>query len=1102
MKPTVVNTWGATSPRYKRQRLTHLEASKERTSTATKVLYQKVVRPSAVLPDILFLGYLVEYLESHFQLPNNLPMVYETLPGDEENRCILSWDSPLSPSSDATRMEVEVVGIYTDGKGDAGKQSKTPSVPNMAMVVVRKAKDPGSSIPPMMEGLFSDSEKRILKTLDRGLEDFIAGKIKFQEDGQRTESKIQNVRTAEEAIQAELVDNVPGQSTAKVAAEDVVFDTYATDDTEVKPQISEKARAAAMASMQVKADPEKPETSALESNHGDFAVRAAKEAAQKRSQPAEDFAVAAARIASKNKKSKPTEDFAVAAAKRVSTKKKTNKSKEKSVKGSAVKPTKTVAKEQPTPEEVEKSFKIADYMGDARAFRTTISRPADRRAKNKKAKLSKQNKEAKISAIESAGSKKEGPDGMEKSKTKNHSGDISKIKASIEEKRKLNVKVMDSEEKDITDDINPLGGMDESTMDSGINNTPSKEQMELDVIKAAQKVMSELAEQGEDMTPEELLQDVLKFDDEQKKENEAGSGFVSGAFEKAKELMRERHRQREARLREKSVEESTRDLIGIMPDIVDTSESATPATRKMTAEEEELRQMFEAGERIADGRISASLQQQGPQDNLSEEIQDEDVDTLIAKDKSISSYARVLDDELAELEVCINSSPGEEFDGPRQNPIFDIMSGPEVYNPNVDLDAVNFPGALPGTKEVTLPNELGEAIKQAEFAVSILSSLKTVESEDGDDSKVKFFAGKREISRQQAENLRKVVVEATEIGLINDPIKMMEERSRLQIVLDELWNQPKERFYDIAENYKDLLLSDNFVKLVKERLSQMADRDLDALRFDDESLKEPHAREREILGQLVVYAQVLLKQTRALGAELEAQQLEVVRSICKVAMDPRHTTEEETSIALSDAVRDMRPLLDDGFVAYLKYAVAEEEARLARAGLLDDPEHNQWLFVLKIVQQGVYAEIAKGINRYIEHIWYVLRMETSKQRRMLLEKLIDDMPTMDVRPFIQVVENIVGSLGDGVRGEFDGVTPLGEMTNKLLQLHRDVKDLLPPERIALKSRDADEWAAKQREKLLKARNLGEQRLQAARDTAYRQDEIDALGRRGEMDIID
>jgi hypothetical protein len=317
-----------------------------------------------------------------------------------------------------------------------------------------------------------------------------------------------------------------------------------------------------------------------------------------------------------------------------------------------------------------------------------------------------------------------------------------------------------------------------------------------------------------------------------------------------------------------------------------------------------------------------------------------------------------------------------------------------------------------------------------------------------------------------------------------------------------MWNHPTERFSEIASNYKDLLLSEKFVTLVKERLTEMADRDLDALRQDDESLKEPHAREREIWRHLVTFTQLLLKETRALGAGLEAQQVEIIWSICKVAMDPAHTTEEETAMALSDVVRDMRPLLDDMFVAYLKYAVAEEEARLARAGLLDDPEHNQWLFVLKIVQQGVYAEISKTINRYIDHIGFVLRMETPQQRKKLLGRLIDDMPTMDVRPFVQVVENIAGSLGDSARGDFDGVDSLGDMTNVVLQLRRDVKELLPPERVDLKARDADEWAAKQREKLMKARNATKKRLQAAKDNEHLQDEVQALGRRGETEKFD
>ena len=115
--------------------------------------------------------------------------------------------------------------------------------------------------------------------------------------------------------------------------------------------------------------------------------------------------------------------------------------------------------------------------------------------------------------------------------------------------------------------------------------------------------------------------------------------------------------------------------------------------------------------------------------------------------------------------------------------------------------------------------------------------------------------------------------------------------------------------------------------------------------------------------------------------------------------------------------------------------------------------------------------------------------------------MLDD-PLVDVRPFVQVVDNIVGSLGDGSKGDFGDVDTLGGLTKQLLQLRRDVQELLPPERLALKSRDADEWAEKQRKRLMESRKITKQRLQAAKDTAHLDDEIEALGRRGEIERIE
>jgi hypothetical protein len=129
-------------------------------------------------------------------------------------------------------------------------------------------------------------------------------------------------------------------------------------------------------------------------------------------------------------------------------------------------------------------------------------------------------------------------------------------------------------------------------------------------------------------------------------------------------------------------------------------------------------------------------------------------------------------------------------------------------------------------------------------------------------------------------------------------------------------------------------------------------------------------------------------------------------------------------------------------------------------------------------------------------------METPAERRLLLEKLVDAMPTLDVRPFVQVVESIVRCLGDSASGDFDGAFTLGQITNKLLQLRRDVRELLPPERIALMSRDADEWAAMQKNRLLEQRKQTQKLMEAARLTEHLDNEVAALGRNGEMEIIE
>ena len=1005
---------------------------------SSKVVYQKIVKPpSSSVPPALFLTNLVEYLQDHFELPEKLPMLYERQQ-DVAQEYILSWDSPLSSASSETRLNVQVVAIYTEDED-------TESLPSMAMVVVNKEETPGrANIIPMMQNLFAESEKQILRALDRGLDNVQQGKVQIT--GKNSKDLPKNVKTVEEVIDAEIeseeIEAKNGRSNGSM-----MVGTIAMAETAVESKTVDMSSPA---------------------NIEDYAVAAAKRVVAKRNKMKQQLPKGG--------------DYAVEAAKRASL----------NIAARAGKNINSVAKREVAPKSaspVVMTEKNITNKAPKEPRRFTISTPKQRAERAAKMKTKAKAEKGSLTGI--SGGKKKGavqkdkviPPNFETDRNEPSTG---KKEKGVDTERSLNLSIDDvNDESAASNQSQQFVSMVEETMNR--ERTISRAQMECDVMEAAQKAMSEI--EDVEMTPEELLQNVMKFGEEQEQKNAAGTGFVSGAFEKAKELLQEQKQQREKRIKDLGFTEKK--MKDMRPDILNPDEQSSDS-QKLSAEDE-LKRIFEAGERLADRRIETS--KSGKSDSAMRQMaltEQEEVDSLIAGEKTVSGYARSLDDELAELEVRINKSPGEELDGPVKSPVFDIFTGPEVYNPNVDAEtAVNWPGAQPGTKDVRLPKELDEAVKQAKFAADVLIRMKEVEEADGS----KFFVGERELKPQQIENIRTVVTEAVEIGLIDDPLEYLSERSRIQMVVDEMWVQPEERYRDIVSNFRDLLLSDNFVPLVNERLGAMANRDLDARRHGDDSLEEDHAKERKILGHLVEYAQLLLKEARALGAELEASQLEIVRSICQVAMDPSHQTEEDTANALTDAVRDMRPLLDDVFVAYLKYAIAEEEGRLARAGLLDDPMHNEWLFVLKIVQQGVYTEISRGINRYIEHIMYILRMETRAGRRLLLSKIIDNMPTMDVRPFVQVVDKIVASLGDSARGEFDGYV-LGEMTNKILQLRRDVKELLPPERMQLMSRDADEWAAKQKERLLEQRKVTKQRLKAAQDTTDYDEEI---RRRGEME---
>ena len=931
------------------------------------VIFQKVIRPSFTElnenSSVLFLSTLVEYIQSHFEIPDGLPMVYEkvqrsdnvdTVDEDSSQHFILSIDSPLS-SDNQNRMDIEVVAICPEGNENM--------LPSMAMVVVKKRKQSVSSSDGsiMMQNLFQKSEQKIMKSLDCGLDDFISGRIQVKLPEIDTNEDTSESTTPPTFKDVETDEDIIGQSKLEKETENIHNDRsdHGLDSVDDKFNTNignSNSKSTLSKGTDLKIQDAEVEKEILTEN-----IEAQK-VHDKRIDTSNDYAVKMASLkAAELLKEKVSEksgnnenpndvpitneksnvgDFAVSAARaKADAIRKKGNDDDKILEPTAIVETEKMKREMNssqkevdigggTPTLEHETIHPSKNMsaGKASTFRVSISNPKQFKSRQSKKNTSiDQSSKPNRSEVSSMDSTKHNLD--DKEILQNNKVEVESLAGGIEETVTKAITEPSADSTTVTkEEINKVDST--KTVDIG-------EESDQDLLNNALNIMSGSDDNNEtNLTPEELLKDILKFGDEYEQKEADGNSFASGALGKAKELIDEEQ--------QKTKQVDNRNNFELA-----YKETASTSKKEPLSKEEELKRIFEAGEKIADNRIvTSSLEDSTYPGSKINPVTDEEIDDLINADNTVSRNAISLDDQLTELEVRISKS-SEQISND-----FDVLSGPEIYNPNVDPEtSVNWPGAKRGTRnDVRLPTELAEAVKNAEFATKVLLEMTEKES-DIDDSN-RYFFGEKELSKNQVLNLRQCAEDGFEIGLVKNPVDFLAERSLLKFLLQELKNQPEDRFNDISINYKALLLSDDFALLVKERLANMSESIQKSKKegVDTITMIKEHDIERLNLGRLVTYAQVLLKEVRAIGAELEAGQLEVIRSICLVAMDPKHTTEEETAIALTDAIRDMRPLLDESFVAYLKYAILEEQAKLARAGVLDDPEHNRWLFVLKIVQ--------------------------------------------------------------------------------------------------------------------------------------------------------
>jgi hypothetical protein len=261
---------------------------------------------------------------------------------------------------------------------------------------------------------------------------------------------------------------------------------------------------------------------------------------------------------------------------------------------------------------------------------------------------------------------------------------------------------------------------------------------------------------------------------------------------------------------------------------------------------------------------------------------------------------------------------------------------------------------------------------------------------------------------------------AAEYEALNED-ELDEQFSSLRTLLTEVRRAPIEMWPSILREYNDVLLHPYYILSMRAQVPYI-ETDLD----------------RHVLLAINARATVLVQQLAMAKQAQEQAQLEKIRDICEAAMEDMRT--------LPDRVREMRPLLDADFVAYLRYAIDREKAASGAGDSL-------WLQVLTVIQKGVLAELAKDVKRDVDDIHLVLRMEEPHERRELLKLIIADLPTLSVRQFRKVAWNIVD--GIALRDDVDA-----DLKARVAELGTLLQELMPDSVVKEMSREADEWAEK------------------------------------------
>ena len=233
---------------------------------------------------------------------------------------------------------------------------------------------------------------------------------------------------------------------------------------------------------------------------------------------------------------------------------------------------------------------------------------------------------------------------------------------------------------------------------------------------------------------------------------------------------------------------------------------------------------------------------------------------------------------------------------------------------------------------------------------------------------------------------------------VQNPATLRRDTNSLELLVTDLTRLPAEMHDDVFEAFRDLLLSDNFLFLLKAANATVSD-----------------GGSRRALGRIATRSSELTLELGLLVRTESVRHLETISDICEVA-----ALYQEDEGEFLDRLDIIRPRFDSDLLGYLKFAIAEEEQFIAARGSDATRFPTQWLQILRVVQQGVRADVERRFDRLLDPILLALRFTEPLVQERLFSSFVNNTASLDLYYMRNLCCNLVAGMGDSVRtGEFD-----------------------------------------------------------------------------------